>query len=315
MPGPYGPPPNWNRGEPLTASKLNDANSRPVLNIRVGAGLQATRVGQDVSIILNDQSTPWPMIRAKLTTAPLDSTPYVAGCTPWDGTALSSVEVFCKLTYPHSTNDDLIMFMPFGGTDQTDPNGSPVLWLEDDKDPDVLVRIDSNSTGGGKYVGTIYGGVMTDSGSGNFAPPDGLTAGQECLVLNLDEQATPTHWLLADGTAYAEGVYWGMSDETNPVPIVVITRGKCRTASPQALAAGTGTAANTDQWQRDVETSGNFFGDTPVSFQVSGRTVYDPTTLTEWFYYRVQTLATDGRTHSVGPEIRVQVFVAESCTT
>lgn len=91
--------------------------------------------------------------------------------------------------------------------------------------PDVLVRIDSNETGGGCYSGTIFSGVMSADGSANFTLPQGLSAGQSCLVENLDEQGQPTHWLTADGTAYAEGVYAGKSTEETPRPLVRVQRG------------------------------------------------------------------------------------------
>ena len=67
--------------------------------------------------------------------------------------------------------------------------------------PDVLVRIDSNAAGGGYYSGTVFSGVMSADGSSMLSLPQGLSAGQSCLVENLDEQGQPTHWLIADGSA------------------------------------------------------------------------------------------------------------------
>ena len=52
----------------------------------------------------------------------------------------------------------------------------------------VLVRVDSNAVGGGCYNGTIFSGLMSADGTSGFTLPQGLTAGQTCLIENLDEQ-------------------------------------------------------------------------------------------------------------------------------
>lgn len=187
---------------------------------------------------------------------------------------------------------------------------------------DVIVKILSDISGaGGKYNGSIYGGVMIDDGTGNFSMPDGLTAGQDCLVVNLDEQGFPseTHWAIADGSAYAEGVLAGMSTESPPRPIVRIQRAVYRTSNPQALLAGSAAdeSAATDNWIRSVSTTGNQYGDTAVSMQCVSRVIWNPTspTPTLEYAYRIKTWAADGRLDSISDETVVTVDVPESCAS
>jgi hypothetical protein len=321
MPGPYGPPPIWKKGDPLTAQKLNEANARNIRECRVDNTMQVTRTGGDISLRVNIPGVPWEILRVKLTTVPDDSTPYVAGGTPWDGTDLAEYELYFKLLFPHSANDDLYIMQPFGGTDQTDPDGQPVVWIEVDRSPNVVVKITGNVSGaGGKYDGTIYSGVMNDAGTGNLAMPDGLTSGMNCLVLNLDEQTQPTHWLTTGtSSSYAQGVYWGMSTESPSRPIIVIDRGDYRVDSAQALScpAPNVDSAATDSWDREVETAGNQYGDGPVSFSCVTRLGYNPSdaTPTLGYFYRTTTFAADGRLDTVSEETFVSVDVPDSCTS
>lgn len=309
----FGAQPFWKPGDPITAAKLNECNARDIQQIRVGPGLQITRLGPDVSLRVNFPSYKAAIVRAKLTTVPGTGTPYVAGTTPWDGTGLSSVEVFAKLAFPHSLNDNLLIFQPFGGTDQTDPNGEPVTWVEVHMSPNVVVKITSNvSSAGGKYNGTIYSGAMNDAGTGNLAMPDGLTSGQSCLVLNLDEQGQPTHWLTTNvSTSYAQGVYWGMSTEGPPRPIIVIDRGDYRIASPQAIV-GSGNTADASTWNRRVETSGTDYGDVPLTITTQ-RTVWDGTAGILRAFTRTLTFAADGRLDTYSAETESDIDTATAC--
>ena len=173
----------------------------------------------------------------------------------------------------------------------------------------VLVRIDSNAEGGGCYSGTVFSGVMSADGSENFALPQGLSAGQSCLVENLDEQGQSTHWLTADGSAYAEGVYVGTSTEETPRPIVRVQRGRYRTADPQAIGSSsakeTPLAPDTAQWQRSQTTGGGVYGDTPIQVWCVTSVAYDPTASTPQLlaYVRPFVYAADGRLDSVGDEV------------
>ncbi len=174
--------------------------------------------------------------------------------------------------------------------------------------PDVLVRIDSNETGGGCYSGTIFSGVMSADGSANFTLPQGLSAGQSCLVENLDEQGQPTHWLTADGTAYAEGVYAGKSTEETPRPLVRVQRGRYRTADPQTIGSSSAKSTPLEpddaSWQRSQTTSGTAYGDTPIEVWCVTSVAYDPTAATPQLlaYVRPFIYAADGRLDSVGAE-------------
>lgn len=186
----------------------------------------------------------------------------------------------------------------------------------------VVVQINSVVSGaGGKYNGTIYGGLMTDSGTGNLSLPDGLTAGASCLVLHQREQDTVgTHWLLTGSSDnYASGVYWGMSTEATPRPIILIPCGVPRIDSPQLLScpAPNIDSAATDSWDRKRVTSGNAFGDVPLSFQFVARVGYNPadTTPTLGYFYRVATYATDGTLDTVSDETFVSVNQPDSCSS
>jgi hypothetical protein len=172
----------------------------------------------------------------------------------------------------------------------------------------VLVRVDSNAEGGGCYSGTIFSGVMSADGTGDFTLPQGLSAGQGCLVENLDEQGQPTHWLTADGSAYAEGVYAGTSTESTPRPIIRVQRGRYRTGDPQAIGSASAKAtpleADTASWQRSQTAGGDAFGDTPIVAWCVTSVAYDPTAATPQLlaYVRPFTYAADGRLDSVGAE-------------
>jgi hypothetical protein len=174
---------------------------------------------------------------------------------------------------------------------------------------DVLVRIDSNEEGGGCYGGTIFSGVMSADGSANFSPPQGLSAGQSCLVENLDEQGQPTHWLTADGSAYADGVYVGTSTEETPRPIVRVQRGRYRTADPLVIGSSSAKTTplepDTTNWQRSQTTGGGVSGDTPIEVWCVTSVGYDPTASTPQLlaFVRPFVYAADGRLDSVGDEV------------
>jgi hypothetical protein len=173
---------------------------------------------------------------------------------------------------------------------------------------DVLVRIDSNAAGGGCYGGTVFSGVMSADGTSNFALPQGLSAGQSCLVENLDEQGQPTHWLTADGSAYAEGVYAGTSTEETPRPIVRVQRGVYRTDDPQPIGSSSAKSTPLESdgatWKRSQTTAGTDYGDTPIQVWCVTAVGYDPTASTPQLlaYVRPFVYAADGRLDSVGAE-------------
>lgn len=107
----------------------------------------------------------------------------------------------------------------------------------------VLVKVSGPiANAGGKYDGTAYGGTWTDSGTGNLALPDGLTAGSSCLVLNTLEDGQVSHWLtdLMLPNVYLEGEYVGMSTEMPPRPIIEVE------VDPTACTVSLGGAANAD---------------------------------------------------------------------
>jgi hypothetical protein len=126
----FGAPPVWTKGEPITAAKLNEGNARAVQDIRVGNGLKQTRNGGQVSILVNPTTFKSQIVRATVTTLPEDETPEVAGLTPWNGSGHTSPEVYCKIKGSHNLGDDILICQPYGGTDQSDPNGHAVTWEE-----------------------------------------------------------------------------------------------------------------------------------------------------------------------------------------
>jgi hypothetical protein len=178
----------------------------------------------------------------------------------------------------------------------------------------VLVKITANQTGGGKYDGTVYGGTMTSTNTGNATLPEGLTAGQSCLVVNDDEDGQPTHWVQLN--TYAEGFYGGMSTESTPRPVVRIQRAKYRTASPQTFgSAAERTTAATDSWSRIASTSGSAYGDTPIELWVCTGVFYDHAAGTPALtaLMRKVTLAADGRPHALSAESSYVIDTPDAC--
>ncbi len=180
--------------------------------------------------------------------------------------------------------------------------------------PDVVVQIGSAISGaGGKYNGTIFSGMMNDSGAGNLSLPDGLTSGQSCLVVNADEQGQPTHWCLTGSSYnYAAGTYIGRSTEGTPRPIVLIERGQYRISSPQNIV-GSGTTADPSTWNRKVETSGTDYGDCPLKV-TSQRTVWDGTAGILRAFTRTWIFAADGRLDSYSAETEADIDTTVACS-
>lgn len=244
---------------------------------------------------------------------------FIFGYCPVQITMASSGDKFADVTDMDATQ---LTSTPFGSAQiiWTSASGGTqwsVVRLQGNSPPDVVVSIGSAiSSAGGKYNGTIYGGAMSDAGTGNLSMPDGLTSGSNCLVVNLDEQGQPTHWLQSGG--YAAGVYAGMSTEATPRPIVRIDRGVYSIASPNTLSfpAPSTDSATTDTWDRKRFTAGNQYGDA-VSFQVVSRMGYNPMDAAPvlGFFYRVHTLAADGRTDTISAETFVGVNTPDSCTS
>lgn len=138
---------SWKEKEPLSASKLNANDALNIRELRVGPGLTLVRnaYGQ-ATITLSDQGNPIHIVRVHVTTLPASATPMVAGVTPWDGTNPTGPELFAKLltnitSLPSSSSPehDFLICRPFGGTDQTDPNGAPVVWQEMGASPATLL--------------------------------------------------------------------------------------------------------------------------------------------------------------------------------
>lgn len=185
----------------------------------------------------------------------------------------------------------------------------PESFNSNEVDQQVIVKITGNASGGGKYNGRILTGTSTATGSGDETQPEGMTVpgSDDALVLNLDEDTLPTHWL-ATGS-YALGRIVG---STGGLSIVEIPHGSARIASPQVLGASSG-AAETDNWARNAVTSGVNYGDKPVTIQFITREAYDTGTGEFNAYYRSATFAADGRMITVSAETKVEIFQAVAC--
>jgi len=176
--------------------------------------------------------------------------------------------------------------------------------------------IAANAAGGGKYDGKVLTGRSTAAAAGNLGMPEGLDApaASDALVLNLDEDGLPTHWLKT-GT-YFEGVKVGMTEEATPRMIVVIPRGVARTASPSTLGSGAegSETADTKEWQRDAVAAGDVYGDCPLEAWFVSRTVYNEAG-DEILYQMMRKASFDaqGRLWKISAETRVTVDEPDDC--
>jgi hypothetical protein len=85
----------------------------------------------------------------------------LAGVTPWNGTDNIAWQVYAKISQSFNEGDDLLIVMPWGGTDQTDPNGDPVLWEEIMTSGPIWVTLTTDGGSNGSVDDTT--GVITNT--------------------------------------------------------------------------------------------------------------------------------------------------------
>jgi hypothetical protein len=181
----------------------------------------------------------------------------------------------------------------------------------------VAVEITGNADGGGFYNGTIVGGPSTADGSDDLNLPEGCSTGDDALILLATEDGNPTHWL--DTTSYSEGIIIGQTspdDDSDPQWIVLISNGKCRTDSPDSLAASEGDGTDPDpfSWQRDSEPAGNQYGDGPISVDLVSRIYWDGTGNTLYSFTRTLTFDACGHLVSISQEASNTVDTTTDCS-
>lgn len=175
----------------------------------------------------------------------------------------------------------------------------------------VVVRMDSNATGGGKYIGVLLEAASTADATADLAMPEGMTAGDAALILHLPEDGKPTHWIELGTTS--TGVVIGRTDEATPKWIVAIPNGTYRTASPKTLAEGTDTTPEPSTWNRDVATAGTNYGDSPLSVDIPTRVFWDGDGLQLLYFYRTFLYDAGGHLVSITAEQSAAVDTTTDC--
>lgn len=178
------------------------------------------------------------------------------------------------------------------------------LYVFNQTPPDgAVVLIGGPAAGGGKYTGQILGGTSAAVASGTLAMPEGLTPGDDALILNEEETGQTGH-RIAPG-AYAVGRVAGRSDGS----VIVVIRGAAgATVGPTALGDGSGggVGAQGTSWSKA--------GDgTPVDVWLQTRTVWDSSTGTLLAYLRKLSFDARGVLYAVSGENSVTVDVATAC--
>jgi hypothetical protein len=179
------------------------------------------------------------------------------------------------------------------------------LYVFNHPPPDgAIVLISGPATGGGKYTGQVLGGTSTATATGTLAMPEGLTAGDDALILNEEETGLSGH-RLAPGS-FAVGRVAG---RTNGTVIVVIRGAAGATSGPTALGDGSGgsVGAQGTSWSKGADA-------TPVDLWVQTRTVWDSSTGTLLAYVRKLSFDARGLLYAVSGEDSVTVDVATACT-
>ncbi len=192
-----------------------------------------------------------------------------------------------------------------------DGGGKPV-YLIDCGPAGCVVKITGNAAGGGKYTGRIlYKTDSTAAASGNLALPEGISlpGADDALILHAPENGKPTHWLKTD--SFAAGVIVGFNSAGKR--IVVIDNGEARTASPNSLDDGSGTTAGVKSWDRNAVTSGDVYGDCPVTETYVTRTVWDGTAGELINYVKTRTIDASGHVVAISAETEVTIDTAEDC--
>jgi hypothetical protein len=178
------------------------------------------------------------------------------------------------------------------------------LYVFNQPPPDgAIVLITGPAAGGGKYVGQVLGGTSSAVASGTLAMPEGLTAGDDALILNEEETGLNGH-RIAPG-AFAVGRVAGRSNGT----VIVVIRGAAgATAGATALGDGTGgsVGAQGTSWSKAAD-------GTPVDLWVQTRTVWDSSTGTLLAYVRKVSFDARGVLYAISGENSVTVDVATAC--
>jgi len=196
----------------------------------------------------------------------------------------------------------------------------------------VMVHLTGNAPEGGTYYGNIYQGYANRNYGYWHLPEQGYGAIIPCLIVNAEETPTwGTHWLsggflLGRIVQSVPGVGSGSGDD---LPVVLVNGGPARTADPEPLwTTGSGSGSGPDvegsdtadpsSWARDRGPIGSgalLFGDTPLSFWVVTRVVYNHAGDKKLYAFRRQlTFAADGRLHAVSEEDRITVDEPEACS-
>jgi hypothetical protein len=185
------------------------------------------------------------------------------------------------------------IFECFGWWDVGSPNRKHYFFSAVSRD-DVVAKLTANRSYAGKYDGFVYPGSPNDDGTGDLTMPDGLAAGQSCLVINADEGSetgvgSNTHRLKLN--TFLPGEYLGLSKETPPRPIILVHGGVGKHASPKNLPNGTLGAPDTTTYNRDTDDEGCTF--TPFI------EAYDATSHTLWWHTRTPIYDSRGFLYSV----------------
>lgn len=183
--------------------------------------------------------------------------------------------------------------------------------------PSVVATADTADTKGGKYLGALLRGASTaTAGAADLALPEGMTAGDPCLILHTPEDGLPTHWIEL-GTEVVGKVVGrtaaGADPEADPARWIVVTGAGTYRTDGSTLAAGTGTDANTDTWDRTRVTSGTDYGDGGVTRTYVERVVWDGTAKKLYQFTRDEVLDASGRSVSISAETRTEIDAAEDC--
>jgi hypothetical protein len=173
----------------------------------------------------------------------------------------------------------------------------------------VVVQISAAAAGAGEYSGKVIGGAAMASGATDLSMPAGMVipASDNALILNVEEDGEPGHRL--KNGSYALGVVRGMTADSPPRAIVVVSGGIGRTDSPTTLGrtSDASESAESTTWAKATDGS-------PVNLYVVSRVVYNPAgDQALYSFLRMMSFDARGVLVSVGAETRVTVDATEAC--
>lgn len=182
-----------------------------------------------------------------------------------------------------------------------------------------IVQIGGNGSGAGLFNGTLYQGKPSIDGVSDLSMPAGLTAGQACIVADVEEgidlgNKSGQHTLMPG--SWAEVAFLGRTTGQNPQPLALVRGGTGNQANPTIIdPSPNGLSSDSTLWYRSgIGQAGEgqaIAG--PFKIYFVTRVAWDSTNGILYQFQRGMSFDARGVAFRLGPEERSVIDTLTAC--